>query len=211
MNKKYDPVIDFASFQKWRDDFNRGIQDVVDADGREQLGKNVGAVLTRSLDAIFEHANAVKDRHENSTNVAENSTDPASTYGATETETLSEHAAGTATNEVWHPSINCLEQQQAYVIEVELPGVKLEAVELELTGNQMIVSGHSETSVSSVKAEGFSKMERRAGRFERSIEIPSDSDSDNVDASMSNGLLIVRIAKQEQGRSRVKVAIKSST
>lgn len=208
MNKKYDPVIDFASFHKWRDDFNRGIQDVVDADGREQLGKNVGAVLTRSLDAIFEHANAVKNNEAYAGNSATNSAASSATSSASETETLSENAAATVTDGVWQPAINCSEQEQAYRVEVELPGVAMDAVDLEISGNLMVISGRSESTVSSVRAAGFNKIERPAGRFERSIEIPSDSDSDNVEASMLNGLLVISIAKQERSCHRVKVAIR---
>ena len=110
MNKKYDPVIDFASFQKWRDDFNRGIQDVVDADSREQLGKNVGAVLTRSLDAIFEHAGAGRTANPwsgEASSAASASASASNRSNVSSVETGEDSTSTGSSGDVWQP-IACL-------------------------------------------------------------------------------------------------------
>ena len=195
MNKKYDPVIDFASFQKWREDFSRGIQDVVDADSREQMGKNVGAVLTRSLDAIFEQTGASPAK-------------PGSRYSAADQATTE-----AADESAWTPSANCAETNTAYLIEVELAGVSMQQVDVEISGNRLIVSGvaygraTAESAKPVFRPAGFSKTERRSGKFERVFELPADSDIDAVDASMEHGLLTVSIARQTSNR-RVKVELR---
>ncbi len=193
MNKKYEPVIDFASFQKWRDDFNRGIQDVVDAESREQMGKNVGAVLTRSLDAIFEQAAA------GSSSTKHNTTP--------DTDGYSESAS-------WSPRANCAETKTAYVVEVELAGVSMDEVNVEVAGRNLIVSGEVSENLtvdgllSVDRPSSFDKKERHSGDFERVFELPADFDIDAVDATMENGLLTVRVAKQDAVRRRVKVELK---
>lgn len=191
MNKKYEPVIDFASFHKWRDDFNRGIQDVVDADSREQMGKSVGEVLTRSLDAIFEQAAPVKT---------------GSRYRADTQDTTSADQAA-----AWTPCANCAESDAEYLIEVELAGVSMEQVNVEIIGNRLVVAGVAQEQVAAAqmnpdfRSSGFSTLERPAGNFSRTFVLPTDSDIDAVDASMENGLLTLRIARQNQTRRRVKV------
>ena len=111
--------------------------------------------------------------------------------------------------DVWQPVANCVEKEEAYFIEVELPGVSLDETDVELSGNKLVVSGLREAGSDNIGLVGaFSKNERTTGRFERSFELPSDSETDDVAASMENGLLIIKIAKQQRNRTRVKVAIK---
>jgi len=184
MNKKYDPVIDFASFRKWQDDFNRGIKDVVDSDSREQMGRNVGDVLTRSLDAIFEQVGGARQA---------NWQKPETQSGA-----------------AWSPLANAYLTDAHYVVEVELAGISIEDVDVEIRANVLSVSGERKAKNSDTsKSGGFRQAERAMGTFHRGFELPADCDTDDVAAQMENGLLTIKVGLVSSASARtIKVSVK---
>src|SRR3984957_15581343 len=63
----------------------------------------------------------------------------------------------------WLPAADVVETDGAYVIEVELPGVRREDVDVNLNGNELVVTGE----VKARKREGlYSRRTRRVGAFE---------------------------------------------
>lgn len=198
MNKKYDPVIDLASFQKWKDQFNRGVQDVVDSGASEQLGKNVGEAVTRSLDAIFNQAASGSYREE-----ASASSSAQEIHGD-----LARNAGS------WKPRANCLQTADAYIFEIELAGIDENAIDVEIrgvsNGNALCISGTSSQQKSSERAE-FNNTEMPEGVFYREFELPADSNCNDVTATNKNGLLGVRVGRKTLSSSEtIKVSIKPS-
>lgn len=81
-----------------------------------------------------------------------------------------------------------------YEINVELPGVKPEDVNVSIHDNNLIVEGekryeHEESG----RTYFFS--EREFGKFQRSFRLPSDADGDHIDATFNDGVLRIRIAR----------------
>ncbi len=82
-----------------------------------------------------------------------------------------------------------------YEINVELPGVKTEDVDVSTEDNSLVVRGekryeHEETG----RTYFFS--EREYGAFQRTFRLPPDADSEKVDAEFSDGILRLKIAKR---------------
>src|ERR1700737_5405059 len=77
-----------------------------------------------------------------------------------------------------------VETDSAYVIEVELPGVRREDVDVELNGNELVVTGE----VKERKREGlFRRRTRRVGEFEFRVTLPGYRRAGAIEASWGLG------------------------
>ena len=94
------------------------------------------------------------------------------------------------------PSINTREGEFAYHIEVDLPGVKKEDIDVQVEDKLLKVSGERKTS-EEVKEENYYKVESSFGSFSRSFTIPEDADVENIHAESTNGVLEVVVPKLE--------------
>jgi HSP20 family protein len=97
-----------------------------------------------------------------------------------------------------------------YEINVELPGVKTEDVDVAIEDNSLVVRGekgyeHEETG----RTYFFS--EREYGAFQRTFRLPPDADSDKIDAKFSDGVLRLKIAKRTSSQTAAKkIAIRKA-
>jgi HSP20 family protein len=99
----------------------------------------------------------------------------------------------------WAPVADVEEQDDAYVVQVELPGVKPENVTIELVGNELTITG--EVKEEERKGVVRRKM-RRYGRFDYRIALPNQLDGEHVDAKLDDGILTVRVPKAERAQRR---------
>lgn len=103
----------------------------------------------------------------------------------------------------WIPAVDIEEKDDAYVVEAEVPGVKREDVNIEVTGHELFISGEMKER----KRDGVVRRQtRRTGRFEFRVTLPGEVDPEGVDAKLNDGVLIVRIPKaQRMQRRRIEV------
>lgn len=102
-----------------------------------------------------------------------------------------------------YPLVNVYESENGYIVDVVIPGVRAEDIELTLTDSNLIIKGER-------KAEDgkFFRQERTAGSFQRIISMNVPVDRDNVAARSENGVLRVSLPKAEAVRPR-KIAIQA--
>ena len=106
----------------------------------------------------------------------------------------------------WTPPVDIEEQDDAYVIEAELPGVKREDANIELVGNELTITGE----IKERERKGvLRRRTRRMGRFEYRVMLPDQVDSEHVEAKLDNGVLNVRVPKAQQAQRR-KIEVKPS-
>jgi HSP20 family protein len=97
------------------------------------------------------------------------------------------------------PLVDIEETEDAWIVEAELPGVKPEDVNVEVRGSELAISGE----IKEREREGILRRRtRRTGEFDYHITLPGDADAENIDASLQDGVLSVRIPKPEQQRPR---------
>jgi len=92
------------------------------------------------------------------------------------------------------PSVNTREADDAYYIEVDLPGVKKEDININFDDNTLTISGERKIK-DEHKDNNFYKVESVYGKFERSFSLPEDVDSDKIEATSKNGVLEIKIPK----------------
>jgi HSP20 family protein len=106
----------------------------------------------------------------------------------------------------WAPNVDIEEQDNAYVVEAELPGVKREDVNIELIGRELMITGE----IKEKERDGvLRRRTRRTGRFEYRVRLPDEVDSDGIDANLSDGVLSVRVPKAERAQRR-RIEVKAS-
>lgn len=111
------------------------------------------------------------------------------------------------TNVDFRPKVNTRETEENYHIEVELPGVKKENVDIQVDGNVLTISGERNVR-DDVKDEDYHKIESRYGLFSRSFTLPEKVDVSNIEAVFKDGILEVTIPKLKVDTSSKKIKIK---
>ena len=99
------------------------------------------------------------------------------------------------------PLVDVVEADAAYLINAELPGVKLEDVKIEIENNVLTLSAQKHPESNSERHQ-VHRVERNYGTLSRSFVLPQGVQSDNVQATMKDGVLTIHVPKSEQARPR---------
>jgi len=92
------------------------------------------------------------------------------------------------------PDVNTREGDDAYYIDVNLPGVKKEDVEISVDKNVLTIKGKRETR-DEVKEEDYYRVESAYGTFSRNFRLPEKVDVENIEAKSEDGVLEIVIPK----------------
>ncbi len=108
--------------------------------------------------------------------------------------------------DVFTPAVNEKVDENGYHLEIDLPGVKKEDIEISVNEGVLSVAGERKLEKKEEK-DNYTRIESFFGRFERAFKLPNDADLDNIDAKFENGVLkvfIPRKAKPEGKKIEVK-------
>lgn len=100
------------------------------------------------------------------------------------------------------PALNLSEGEGAYELEVELPGVTLEDIELTVEGKLVELKGQRRTREADDESGSREYRERSFGSFARKLELPTEIDGDNVEARLTDGVLFVNLPKAKAALAR---------
>ena len=101
------------------------------------------------------------------------------------------------------PAMDIEETSDKIRLTLEVPGVSPEDLEITVENNLLTVSGEKRFRRESGKdREGSHLIERRYGRFERSVMLPETVDADSIAAHFENGVLTVELPKSARSRRR---------
>lgn len=99
----------------------------------------------------------------------------------------------------WSPPADIEETDDAYLIEVDVPGIKRDDINVELTDREIVITGeYKERERTGVLRLGT----RRTGRFEYRTVLPGDINAEGVDAALREGVLTVKVPKVEATKPR---------
>lgn len=96
----------------------------------------------------------------------------------------------------WTPTVDISEDDQEYLIEVEIPEVQKQDVHVTVDGGVLSIQGERRFEKED-KNKKYHRIERCYGSFRRSLAMPDDADPDQVSAEFKDGLLRVHLAKSE--------------
>jgi HSP20 family protein len=99
-------------------------------------------------------------------------------------------AAGT-----WEPPVDIYETDDALVLQVELPGVSKDAVNIELHEHTLRLSGERTRAPGGTSGQ-YHREEGRYGAFQRAFRMPTIVDEAKIQATYTDGVLALRLPKQ---------------
>ncbi|MGH9363545.1 MAG: Hsp20/alpha crystallin family protein [Thermoanaerobaculia bacterium] len=105
----------------------------------------------------------------------------------------------------WAPPVDVAETDEAFIVKAELPGMNREDLDITLENNVLRISGERKFERDE-KKENYHRIERSYGAFSRAFALPSQVDSERVEASFKDGVLTVTVPKAAQARPR-KIAV----
>ncbi len=99
------------------------------------------------------------------------------------------------------PALDLSETPEAFIIEATVPGLKADDLHITLENNLLTISGevHQEQER---KERNYHRVERRFGKFQRSITLPTTVKADAINATLENGVLRLDIPKAEEVKPR---------
>lgn len=98
------------------------------------------------------------------------------------------------------PAVNVWEEEEKLQAEAEVPGLKMDDLELLVKGNELTIKGERKD----VEQEGvtYHRRERGTGSFCGVVRLPVDVDADKVEARLENGVLTIILPKASSARPR---------
>ena len=108
----------------------------------------------------------------------------------------------------WRPDADVYETGSALVMEVELPGLSQEAIEIRVDSDELVVEGERNLEREG-REDQFHRVERAYGKFSRRFRLPSTVDRDRIEATYRHGVLTVTLPKSAEHRpTALKVPIR---
>lgn len=99
----------------------------------------------------------------------------------------------------WAPALDLEESDEAFKVDIELPGVKKEDIKVSVENDVLTISGERKQGLE-VKEAG--RSERYFGKFSRTVTLPSSVNSDGAKATYRDGVLTVTVPKAENAKPK---------
>jgi HSP20 family protein len=103
--------------------------------------------------------------------------------------------------DAWMPHFEVRENGNSIRILADVPGVQRDDLEISITGNRLIVSGHRESEARH-KDEDMHAWERQYGQFARTFTLPDSADHDHITSDLHDGVLTIVVPMKAGARSR---------
>ena len=118
--------------------------------------------------------------------------------------------AAPATATAMRPRVDLAESEEAYEISAEMPGLKEDEIEVNVTDDVLSVKGEHKSEAEK-KDERYHVRERSYGSFQRSFRLPANADADGVSARFENGVLSVTVPKLAEAKAQSrKIAVEKA-
>ncbi|MBD3410349.1 MAG: Hsp20 family protein [Ignavibacteriales bacterium] len=104
-------------------------------------------------------------------------------------------------NAVWAPLTDISENEENYVLNMDLPGVKKDDVKISYANGELSVSGERKFERDENK-EKYHRVERAYGKYYRSFTLPKEIKVEEIKADFTDGSLTVTIPKADEAKPK---------
>lgn len=101
----------------------------------------------------------------------------------------------------WLPAVDLKEEEGRYTLEVELPGISREDIEIHLENGILTIRGERRFQKDAQK-ENYHRIERAYGKFSRTFSLPTRVNADGIAATYRDGILEVVVPKAEESKPK---------
>lgn len=102
----------------------------------------------------------------------------------------------------WAPSVDVVENKDAYVLHAELPGLEKKDINVSVEDGVLTISGERKFEGKDEKDDNYRYYERRYGSFSRTFKLPEHVDAAKIKANHKNGVLELTLPKTEAAKPR---------
>lgn len=99
--------------------------------------------------------------------------------------------------------VDASEDEKAYHVTVELPGLSEKDVEVTFADNTLTIAGEKKEE-KEVKEENYHRRERSFGSFRRSFTLPAEVDEEKIAASFKDGVMTIDLPKSKSAQKKTK-------
>lgn len=92
------------------------------------------------------------------------------------------------------PSVDITEDEKSYLVTADVPGMKPEEIDVQVENNVLTIRGERKYETQG-KQQGYRRVERHYGRFQRSFALPEGVNAEAIEANVDNGTLTLRVPK----------------
>ncbi len=101
------------------------------------------------------------------------------------------------------PRSDVVETKDAIEVSIELPGMDMKDIEVNVTDDMLTIKGEKKIERSEEK-KGYYLSERSYGAIYRTIPLPPGVDGEKADASFRNGVLTIKLPQTPEAQAKVK-------
>jgi len=101
-----------------------------------------------------------------------------------------------------YPLVNVSEDADALYVTALAPGLDPAAVQVTVQDDRLTIAGEKPRVAAEIQPEAFHRSERAAGKFVRTVTLPSDVEHEKVQADYTNGLLVITLPKAEKAKPK---------
>ncbi len=103
--------------------------------------------------------------------------------------------------QAWAPALDVHEDKDKFTVNLELPGLKREDIEVHLEDSSLVISGERKSETVTEGTE-VHRQERYYGKFSRALTLPTAVAADKVKAAYKDGILTVTLPKAEEAKPK---------
>jgi HSP20 family protein len=108
-----------------------------------------------------------------------------------------DNGSGRVATAEWAPAVDIKEEQDRFVIQADIPGVKPEDIDVSMQDGVLTIKGEKCTEAKTEK-ENYKRVERTFGSFYRRFSLPDTANAEAISAKSKHGVLEIVIPKREE-------------
>ena len=106
------------------------------------------------------------------------------------------------------PAMDIVENEEGYVVKTDLPGIKKEDLNVTVKDNLLIIEAGPSSEEVEKEGESVIKLERRSGKYQRSLRLGKSINESAIKAQYVDGVLTLTLPRAEAEKSRkIEVAV----
>merc|ERR1711879_315143 len=107
----------------------------------------------------------------------------------------------------FNPISNTRESENAYHVEIDLPGLSKEDIKIDLNDKTLTIYGERNIK-HEINEEDYYKVESSFGRFQRQFTLPENVDIENISANSKDGVLEIVLPKTQESIKKKSIEIR---
>jgi HSP20 family protein len=115
---------------------------------------------------------------------------------------ISPSQANLTSNGTLMPAMDIVESNDSYIVKTDLPGIKKEDLQISVKDKLLTIEAESSEEKTEKEGEKIIKIERRSGKYCRSLRLGNSVDESKIAAQISDGVLTLTLPKAQEATSR---------